>query len=182
MIDAPLAPRCGIIVHRRGDRAEDLLAAVVDRLRDRPLRVGGMYQVTEVVPNGSNVMTVIDIASRRRIRISQNLGQGSESCCLDPAGLAEAAGLLRRAIDDRVDLLIANKFAGSEIEGRGLAPDIFEALSEGIPVLTLVSDRYLDGWRALAGDIGDVLEPTMDAVEGWVDGLTPQTADEEERT
>lgn len=176
----PPTPPCAIVVHERGDHAEELLARFVERQRGGRLRLGGMYQVTEVVPEGSNLMIVVDIASGRRIRISQDLGSGSTSCCLDPGGLAEAATLLRGAIDARVDLMIANKFAGSEAEGRGVAPEIFEALSSGIPVLTLVSDRYLDGWLALAGDVAERLPPTLEAMEAWCARLNPQTATTED--
>lgn len=173
MADAPPdLLHCGLVVHGRTDDAEDLLAAFVERLRDATLTVGGLYQVTEPRPEGGKVMVVVDIASGRRIRISQDLGQGSDACCLDPSGLAEAAMILRRAIADRVDLLIVNKFAGREAEGQGLAAETFEALSEGIPVLTLVSDRYLDDWRRLAGeDVGEELAPTLDALITWVNNL-----------
>lgn len=173
-------PRCGIVVHDRGDRAEELLAAFVAGLDGRPLRVGGMYQVTEPTADGTSVMSVVDIATGRRLRISQNLGKGSSSCCLDPSALAEAAMILRRAIDARVDLLVANKFAGSEIEGGGIAAEVFAALSDGIPVLTLVAERYLDGWRALSGGIGEELPPTLEALEAWLADALPAAARKEQ--
>lgn len=164
-------PHIGIIVHQRSDDAEELLARIVAGLRDKGLRLGGIYQQTSIAADGGKQMAVIDIASGRKVAISQDLGPGSESCCLDPSGLAEASALLRREIDRRVDLLIISKFAGLEAEGRGLAPDLFHAITCGLPVLTLLSDRYLADWRTLCGDIGDRLPPTEEAVLRWVDAL-----------
>lgn len=87
--DTPL--RIGVVVHDRGDDGEDLLAAFIEELRTRPIRVGGLYQQTVRTTEGPNVMDVVDVQTGKRIRISQPLGSGSSSCCLDPTGLAEAA-------------------------------------------------------------------------------------------
>lgn len=163
--------RCGIVVHDRGDRAEELLAAFVEAVRKRPVRVGGLYQVTEIRPHGSNLMEVVDVATGTRVRISQDLGAGSNACCLDPSGLVEAAALLRRSLEDGVDLLIANKFAGMEADGKGLAPDVFEAMAEGVPVVMLVSRRYLDKWEALSGGVGQRLAPRMEDLWAWYEAL-----------
>ncbi len=168
MAETTPLPRCGLIVHRRGDDAEELLARFAERLKASPLRVGGMVQRTTSGANGATVMTVEDIATGHRLRISQDLGGGSTACCLDHAALADAAMWLRGALDRGVDLLIANKFAGLEIEGQGVAAEIFAALSDGVPVLTLVAERHLAGWRALAGPVGEELPPTMDALDAWL--------------
>jgi nucleoside-triphosphatase THEP1 len=180
MPDSHAFPPCGLIVHRPGDEAETLLAAFAAEIADGPLRVGGIYQVTETVANAKNRMWVVDLQTGRRISISQALGSGSDSCCLDAAGLAEASMVLRRAIADRVDLLIVNKFAANEVDGRGLAGEIFQALAEGIPVLTLVAERHLEGWRALSGGgLGDPLEPRMKALRAWAGRLTPSRRPED---
>lgn len=167
--DKPL--RIGVIVHDRGDDGEDLLAAFVEELRGHPIRLGGLYQQTLRTPEGPNIMDVVDIQTGDRIRISQRLGTGSSSCCLDPAGLADAAARLRQVREAGVDLLVVNKFAGAEAEGGGLAEEMFAALCDGVPVLVLVSARYLDAWDAATDGAGERLSPTLPALRAWYDRL-----------
>ncbi|WP_404378548.1 DUF2478 domain-containing protein [Caenispirillum salinarum] len=178
--DPPL--RIGVVVHQRGDNAEDVLAAFLDELRGRPVRVGGLYQQTVRTASGPNVMDVVDIQTAARIRISQPLGGGSSSCCLDPAGLADAAAHLRRVRESGVDLLVVNKFAGAEAEGEGLAEEMFAALCEGVPVLVLVSARYLDAWDAATDSAGERLPPTLAALWAWYRRLGLEAADAESGT
>lgn len=166
-----LSRRFGIIVHDRGDNAEEVLAAVVQTLLDDGVRVGGLYQHTTRYPSGRARMDVVDIAGQRRHEISQDLGAGSSACCLNPSALVEASAVLRRDIDAGVDLLVVNKFAGMEVDGEGMAPDTFEALAAGIPVLTCLSQRYKEKFEAVSGGLGTFLPPEVDAVRAWARGV-----------
>ncbi|GAA0590157.1 DUF2478 domain-containing protein [Caenispirillum bisanense] len=166
--------RIGVVVHDRGDEGEDVFAAFIrDVLLPRAgdCRIGGLYQETVRNPAGPNLMELVDVGSGARFAISQRLGSGSDSCCLDPRGLADASAHLRAVLESGVDLLIANKFAGAEADGEGLAPEIFEAVSRGIPVMLLVSRRYLPAWLAAAGGLGTQIAPRPDAMWAWVAGL-----------
>lgn len=166
-----LSRRFGIIVHDRGDNAEDVLAAVVEGLLAEGVKVGGLYQHTTRYPSGRARMDVVDIARQYRHEISQDLGAGSSACCLNPAALVEASAVLRRDIAAGVDLLVVNKFAGMEVDGEGMAPDAFEALSAGIPVLTCLSQRYRDKFEAVSGGLGTFLPPNEEAVRAWARGV-----------
>lgn len=164
--------RIGVVVHDRGQNGEDVFAEFVRELMARaPFRIGGLYQETVRNPDGPNLMELVDAGSGERFRISQALGSGSASCCLDPSGLADASARLQAVLENGVDLLIANKFAGAEADGEGLAPEIFRAVSDGVPVLLLVSRRYLDAWKEASGGLGTLIEPTVPAMRAWVDGL-----------
>jgi nucleoside-triphosphatase THEP1 len=60
--------------------------------------------------------------------------------------------VLRRALADRPDVVIVNKFGKSESEGGGLRDVIADVVGAGIPLLISVPRRNLDAWRSFAGD------------------------------
>src|SRR5690242_3351601 len=100
----------GAIIHGRKGMTDALLADFAQELARRGFRVGGVVQRN--LGGGDNcacTMEMVDLASGESIPISQNLGAGSTSCRVDPAGLAEAASRLRSALDAKPDLVIVNK-------------------------------------------------------------------------
>lgn len=176
----PISRRFGIILNERGDNAEGLLADVVQTLLAEGHRLGGLYQVTTKFASGRSRMEVVDITTQARHLISQDLGAESSACCLNPGALVETSAILRRAIAQPVALLVVNKFAGMEVEGEGLAPDAFEALTQGIPVLTCLSRRYQEKFEAVSGGLGTYLPAEPGAVLAWARGVLaePQTMKE----
>lgn len=116
------------------------------------------------------------------LRISQDLGPAAQSCILDPAALAEAAGLFQRAMRSRVDVLIANRFGEQEVNGRGLRAEIAEAAAAGFVVVTGMKARYRDAWVKFGGEYAVILEPAPLCIREWVlaavarRSLTPMSA------
>lgn len=166
-----LARRFGVIVYERGDNGEEVLATAVGTLRGDGLRLGGLYQRTTHYPSGKARMELIDIARNEAHEISQDLGNGSESCALNPSALLDAGAILRRDMAQGVDLLVVSKFAGMEVDGEGLAAEAFEALGLGIPVLTCLSTRHQDKFQALSGGLYTRLPPDVAAVRAWTLGV-----------
>ena len=164
--DVPRAP-IGVILHSGRSGSEALLERFATALRDQGVAVGGLIQRSEPLPNGHSRMELVDIVGGQRYLISQDLGPGSSSCCLDPRGLAEASEVLRREIARNPALMIVNKFAGSESEGKGLLMDMFDAVAHGIPVLTCVSQRYKAQWDLLTGGAGTMLAPEDASLWAW---------------
>lgn len=169
--DTGLSRLFGVIVHERSDNGEEVLAAAVEALRADGLRLGGLYQRTTRYASGRARMELIDVARNEAHEISQDLGGGSNSCCLNPGALLDAGVVLRRDIAAGVELLVVNKFAGMEVDGEGLAPDTFEALAAGIPVLTCLSKRYREKFEAICGGLGTFLPPDAEAVRAWALGV-----------
>lgn len=152
----------------RGDKGgEELLAAFVTTLKAEGVKVGGVYQISDYGNCDCREMYLIDARNNERIRISQDLGRNSDSCILDPDGLAVGAVRVRAALDEGCDLLVINKFSSREVDGRGLAPELFDAMSRGIPVLVTLAERFLPQWRDHSGDLGTLLPPDMDALRAW---------------
>jgi uncharacterized protein (DUF4213/DUF364 family) len=162
------APAIGAIIYPPDQPPEAVMAAFATRLAARGFRLGGLLQETDIGADGCKCrMEVVELDSGRRFSISQALGRGSKSCSLDPAALAEASGALRRAIGDRVDLLIVNKFAKAEKAGRGLAAEMLLAMAEGVPLLTAVPGALVGEWAAFTGGRGQLLMPNEESLWRW---------------
>lgn len=161
------AIRFGVVAYPEGADVEALLAEFAAALKIRGVRVGGLLQRSSKEANGRPRMELVDIASGRTILISQNLGTDSSACCVDPTGVAEASTLLRRALADRPDLLIINKFSGLEAKGEGLRAEFLDALASGIPVLAGLSERHRGAFEEMAEGAADFLDATDQALREW---------------
>ncbi len=171
MVNDDMAP-IGVVLHDKGGHSEELLAEFAGKLRAEGHDVGGLVQTSGRYSNGRKKMSLIDVRTGTVFEISQNLGLGSDACCLDPIGLSDASAVLRREIAAGVALLFVNKFSGKESEGEGLAPEMFEAVSSGIPVLTTLALKNKPHWDALTGGAGEMLDTTETALMAWWEGLS----------
>jgi hypothetical protein len=172
-----LNDRIGLILHDRDDRSEELLTNFAFTLHESGVNIGGLVQRSVQIDNGKSVMDLIDIRTRHEFRISQNLGEGSNACTLDLAGLAEASQVLRREIDTGVDLLVINKFSGAEFTGSGLEAETFDAISRNIPILTSLARRYRAHWIELTDNAGTVISPTLADLHQWWNRLVSAKSD-----
>ena len=159
--------KVGVVLHPGTVGVEALLESFALSLREQKVTVGGLVQRLIPAGDGHCRMQLVDLGEDRHYAISQDLGPGSSSCRIDPQGLAEASQVLRREIERSPALLVINKFAGEESEGRGLLGEMFEAISRGIPLLTAVSHRYKPKWDILTDGAGTFLEPTEQALWAW---------------
>ncbi len=150
---------------------DDLIAATAASLLEGSGRIGGVIQENDSAlrDDGSccQTMRLLDLRTRERFMISQELGPSARGCRLDPRGLAEVETRLQTAIDAGLDLLILNKFGRAEAEGRGLRTVLSQAMEAGIPVLTAVRAPYDNGWSDFHGGLATRLEPRLDEVLCW---------------
>lgn len=116
-------------------------------------------------------MLISDIRDGRSFAISQALGPGSHACSLDPGALAQATSVLREALDERSDLVIVNRFGAVEAAGRGFASEMLALMSEGIPLLTLVSPQYQVDWQRFIGAPDCLLPLCEEALLSWAGAL-----------
>ncbi|MBB4285103.1 DUF2478 domain-containing protein [Roseospira goensis] len=164
-------PRPGpaaIVYDGHAGAVEDLLIGFAAALRTRGVRVGGLAQRTTRTAAGRKTgMAVIDVGSGAAHDIMQKLGRDSRACSLDTQGLTEASAVLRRALAGGVDLLVVSKFSHLEAEGRGLAQEMFAAMAEGVPVLTLVPQAHAVDWLRATAPVGSLLAPRLEACWRW---------------
>lgn len=161
-------PTFAAIVQRPGILVDELLASFTRELTDHGVRVRGLIQHNGAVVDGcACTMDLVDVASGRRFRISQDLGAGSTSCRIDAAGVAAASITLRHALTDDADLIVANRYGGLEKAGGGLYAEMLQAMASGIPFLTVVPQAHLDDWREFSGGLGRLLPPEPAALHRW---------------
>ncbi len=160
------------IVHAPDDEGSVLLARFALSARDRGYRVKGIIQ--RLLPNALSHKDseLYDLESRQGYRLFQNLGPGSSSCSVDNAGIAEASAALRKILAEDTDLAVINRFGSLEAENKGFAAEMLFLMSEGIPLLTLVSDQHLNAWRHFTGHVGVELPSESTAIENWFAALT----------
>ena len=126
---ARAAPAIAALIYDAASGDADFMARLARSLQARDLKVGGIIQrPSGECDDGHATLDVIDLHSGRAIRIWQMLGSGSQSCRLDTQGLADASVACQVAIDDRVDVMVIDKFGNQEAAGAGLRGEIAAAI------------------------------------------------------
>jgi hypothetical protein len=162
-------PSLAAVRYERGFAINPLLAGVVDELRRRGYRIGGLLQQA-----GSDEdcapLTLIDIRTGKRAVITQDRGKESAGCRLDPRGLADISHCIGDTLAAGVDLVVINKFGRAESEGAGLLACFAEVVVAGIPLLTTVREPYVEAWRAFHGGYASELPPCLETIVAWCTG------------
>lgn len=162
------------IVHYGDGEGDDLLADILAECQQHGWRIRGLVTQRGKDPHGVLPMELRDLFSGETFVISQNLGRDSRGCSLDTSGLADAGKVLRQALDEQPDLVFVNRFGYGETQGRGLSQEFAQLISAGIPVLTLVSEKYLDGWYAFSADLAQTLPLKREVIEQWLASIKPE--------
>ncbi len=162
------------VVHSGDGEGDGLLTAILAECQQYGWRVRGLVTEQGRDPQGVLPMQLRDIYTDEIFVISQNLGRNSRGCSLDMGGLAEAGQVLRQALDQQPDLVFINRFGYGEVQGRGLKQEFSELISAGIPLLTLVSEKYLDGWQVFSAGLAHTLPLERAAIEQWLATIKPQ--------
>jgi nucleoside-triphosphatase THEP1 len=164
----PGLSQIGVVVHDDGLYRDALLARCAARLIASGYRLGGVVQSNAHRPGRRRCdMYVKDLLGGDEIKISLDRGNEARGCRLDPDAFARIDAWVQRAVLERVDLLIVNKFGGEEAHGRGLRPVIAEALIAEIPLLIGVSTRNFCEFLTFVGDSVTPLRPDIEAITAW---------------
>jgi len=162
----PDLSQIGVVVYGDG-LFRDALMAQCD-LAASGCRLGGVVQSNTLRRGRRRCdMYVKDLLGGDEIQISLDRGNEARGCRLDPDAFARIDAWVERAVLERVDLLIINKFGREEAHGRGLRPVIAEALIAEIPLLIGVSTRNLCDFLTFVGDSTTRLKPDIEAITAW---------------
>ena len=162
--------RAAAVVYRYDVDDRRALVDFARELADSGCRLGGMVQESVFDAQGRRTrIDSVDLASGERVTINRpgRLPPGSRECTLDTAALADASAPLRRALVERPDLVIAEKFGDQEETGAGLADDILAVIAEGLPILVLVPEPALARWREVTGGGIPELHSETGALRRW---------------
>jgi hypothetical protein len=155
--------RAAAVVYRFGEHDRRALIDFARELADAGCRLGGMVQEAYFDDRGRRThIDSVDLATGGHVMINQpSRNWLCKECTLDTAALADAGAPLRRALVERPDLVIAEKFGDQEETGAGLSDDILAVIAEGLPILVLVPEPALPRWREVTG--GEIAEIPCDA-------------------
>ena len=158
----------GAVVYDDGVFGDALIAQCAAGLLASGYRLGGVVQ-SNAHRHGQRRcdMYVKDLLGGDEIKISLDRGNEARGCRLDPDAFARIDAWIERAVLERVDLLIINKFGREEARGRGLRSVIAEALIAEIPLVIGVSRRNLCDFLTFVGDSATRLRPDIEAIAAW---------------
>jgi nucleoside-triphosphatase THEP1 len=152
-----------------GDRMA--LLKFVEKQKALNTRVGGVLQEALYNSEGEIVgIDAVDVSTNQRIPISRP-AKNDEECGLDVSALAGTTGIIRNAIDERLDLVVVEKFGELEQNGKGLIDEILQTIAEGIPLLIAVPEAALPAWQERSGELGSVLAFNQEAFQQWWQSL-----------
>lgn len=156
------------VIHSGAGEGDELLSQILAEQQQQGWRVRGLVTQQGKDPQGILPMQLRDLHTGETFIISQHLGRDSRGCSLDMGGLAEAGQVLRRALIEQPDLVFVNRFGYGETQGRGLYEEFAQLISAEIPVLTLVSEKYLDGWQLFSAGLAQTLPLERSAIKQWL--------------
>ena len=165
---APVSFAAAVYPAKKGERTE--LVPFVEALKKSGVRIGGIIQDKVAMGNGGmRRVDAVDIATGRRIPLNQPTPETwrNRICSLDVSALAETSALLRKSIEDRVELMVVEKFGDAERDGAGLADEILQGIAAGIPLLIAVPETNLDAWTERTGAMGAVLRFDEKTFHEW---------------
>jgi len=164
----PDLSQIGVVVYGDGLFRDALIAQCAADLAASGYRLGGVVQSnTRRRGRRRCDMYVKDLLGGDEIQISLDRGNEARGCRLDPNAFACIDAWVERAVLERVDLLIINKFGREEAHGRGLRSVIADALIAEIPLVIGVSTRNLCDFLAFVGDSSTRLKPDIEAITAW---------------
>ena len=164
----PGVSQIGVVVYDDGLFRDALIAQCAAGLVASGYRLGGVVQSNAHRRGRRRCdMYVNDLLSGDEIKISLDRGNEARGCRLDPDAFARIDAWVERAVLERVDLLIINKFGREEAHGRGLRPVIAEALIAEIPLVIGVSTKNLCDFLTFVGDSATRLKPDIEAITAW---------------
>ena len=167
-LTAPGLSQLAVVVYDDGLFADALIARCATALIAAGYRLGGVVQSNPHRDGRRRCdMYVKDLLGGDEIKISLDRGNEARGCHLDPDAFARIDAWIERAVLERVDLLIINKFGKEEVHGRGLRPVIAEALIAEIPLMIGVSTRNLCDFLTFFGDSATRLRPDVEVITAW---------------
>ncbi|MDT8319479.1 MAG: DUF2478 domain-containing protein [Xanthomonadales bacterium] len=151
--------RAAAVVFRRDEHDRRALAEFARSLQSAGFRLGGIVQEAFYDEQGRRLgIDSVDLATGDRVTINKpGLDPLKGGCSLDGDALMDSGLPLRRALGDRPQLVVIEKYGEQEQAGAGLADDIIAVIAEGLATLVLVPAEALDDWRELtAGTVPEL--------------------------
>ena len=161
----------GVVAYDDGLVRDALIVQCAAGLVASGYRLGGVVQ-SNAHRHGRRRcdMYVKDLRGGDEIEISLDRGEEARGCRLDPDAFARIDTWIERAVIERVDLLIINKFGREEAHGRGLRA----VIARGSRCQNSPGDRCLHAESLRISDIRRGFSHTSKARHRGSHGLVPE--------
>ncbi|SCA57812.1 conserved hypothetical protein [Candidatus Terasakiella magnetica] len=146
------------------------LLGFAETLKNRGWHVAGLTQELAYDEKGEKIgLDAIDIRTGEHFPLARPSKEDRESgtCGFDVGLLCESSSVLRRAIEEKADLLVIEKFGEREQTGDGLAQEIITAAMAGIPTLVAVPATALETWNEFTGRLGTLVPHDSETLWQW---------------
>lgn len=138
-----------VIANREGLDSQLLLLKFVGNLRRAGVKVAGILAENNDAAGECSANFVRDIASGRQFSVHLDAPPAGTACHLDASGMEDAGhGLLGQI--PAADIVIFSKFGKLEAARGGFWPAFEATCRAGKPLLTTVSPKHVDAWKAFA--------------------------------
>jgi hypothetical protein len=161
-----------VIANREGQDSQALLSRAAIDWQDAGMHVVGVLAEDNNAEGTCSAGYLRDIASGGRYSVHLDKPPTGTSCHLDAAGMDHAcAGLLGQIAS--ADVVLFSKFGKLEAMQRGLWTAFSAAVAGGKPLLTTVSPKHFEAWKAFAPDAA-WLDANSASIEQWWRAATSQ--------
>lgn len=153
---------------KRGE-TDALLSEAARILQAKNKSLIGIVKVSDYASQYENGcdMKVRVLPQGPEIKITQNLGKGSNSCRLDPGAIATAVSEVEATTTSDADLFILNKFGPEELSGRGFVSAIGHSLAQGVPVIVGVGRGSISAFEAFSDGLAETLPDDLGSILDW---------------
>lgn len=159
-------PAIAAVIGADSQFVQTLFATVVADWRAAGVKVVGVIAETHGLADRScSAGFLRDIATGKPFSIYLETAPSHTSCHLDADGVNAASASLMLQVQTG-DLVVLSKFGKLEAMRSGLTGAFEAAIAAGKPVLTAVSEKHRDAWRAFAPD-ATFLPTEKTALEAW---------------
>lgn len=165
--------KIAVISAKERGETDRLISETAAYLRAKGARLSGIVKVLEDSGDSTccQKMSVQVLPDGQIIAITQDLGEGSDACKLDPGAIARAVAEVEKQSIADVQLFILNKFGPEEAAGRGFRASIGTALEAGIPVLVGVGGPSRAAFDTFADGLAEALPPDAGMIRDWCLGV-----------
>lgn len=145
----PRSSNIAVIANHEGLDSQALLSRVTAGWLASGTRVVGVLAQNNEVAGACSAGFVRDIASGRLFSIHLDAPPAGKMCHLDASGMDDAGACLLTQIST-ADVVVFSKFGKLEAMQGGLWPAFSAAIAAGRPLLTTVSAKHVEAWKAFA--------------------------------
>jgi len=169
--DDPTAPFAAAVYTPKQSN-KSALPDFVARLKSEKVVVAGILQEAHLVPGDkSRTIESVDIITGNRIPIKRPMKSENE-CGLDVSSLVETSAVLQRALSERPDLVVIEKYGDQEQIGKGLMDEIMAIIADDIPLIIAVPEPALDIWEEQTGSLGSTVAFVEEDLYNWWTNLS----------